>query len=244
MPKCPNVPNWKDVNPRINVAYDLFGNGKTAIKASASRGRGAGLDPLRRRQQSRQHGSDDDVADVDRQQRQLLSRLQPAQFRGQDLGASGGDVCGAWLNLNFGNFVPATFYDPAIHERVGRAAVELGVLDQRPARNHAAGVGERRLLPARAGQLLRARTTRRSAPATSCPSASRCRPIRGCPTAGDDAHAACTTSGRTVVNRNVVKAASQFGNQYQHWNGVDVAVDARLRNGLFLQGGMSTRQAR
>ena len=36
-PEVKNVPNWKDVNPRISAAYDLFGNGKTAIKASASR---------------------------------------------------------------------------------------------------------------------------------------------------------------------------------------------------------------
>lgn len=32
-----NVPNWKDVSPRIGVAYDLFGNGKTAIKATVGR---------------------------------------------------------------------------------------------------------------------------------------------------------------------------------------------------------------
>ena len=33
----PNVPNWKDINPRFGVAYDLIGNGKTAVKASIGR---------------------------------------------------------------------------------------------------------------------------------------------------------------------------------------------------------------
>ena len=35
-----------------------------------------------------------------------------------------------------------------------------------------------------------------------------------------------------VVNRNVVKAAGQFGNQYQHWNGFDLTVDSRPRQRL------------
>jgi hypothetical protein len=32
-----NLPNWKDINPRLGAAYDLFGNGRTAIKGLVGR---------------------------------------------------------------------------------------------------------------------------------------------------------------------------------------------------------------
>lgn len=32
-----NTPNWKDVSPRLGIAWDIFGNGKTAVKGSLGR---------------------------------------------------------------------------------------------------------------------------------------------------------------------------------------------------------------
>jgi hypothetical protein len=36
-PEIKNVPNWKDISPRIGGVWDVFGTGKTAVKASVNR---------------------------------------------------------------------------------------------------------------------------------------------------------------------------------------------------------------
>ena len=49
LPRVDDVPKWNDVSPRLGAAYDLFGNGKTAIKGSFGRymnGQGVGLTVL------------------------------------------------------------------------------------------------------------------------------------------------------------------------------------------------------
>jgi hypothetical protein len=236
--EVPNVPDWKDINPRINVAYDLFGNGKTALKASASRG--VEQDSIRYADANNPGNTVSTStartwADSNGNFFPDCNLLNPAA---QDLRASGGDNCGAWLNLNFGNFVPATFYDPAIlngwgvrpwnwefstsvqHEIMPRMSLNVGYFRRVQGNffvtdNEAVSAAD--FIPF----------------TTTVPSDSRLANAGGTLTGLYDQRA-------TVVNRNVVKAASQFGNQYQHWNGVDASIDARLHNGLFLQGGLST----
>ena len=151
-------------------------------------------------------------------------------------------MCGGWLNINFGNFLPTTFYDPAIlngwgvrpfnwefstsvqHQLMPRVSVNAGyyrrimgnfmVLD-----NEALS----------ASDFLPFTVTVPSNPP-------------GVPNAG------ATLTGlydqtAVVVNKNVVKAASQLGNQYQNWNGFDISIDGRFANGLFFQGGISSGKA-
>ena len=100
-----NVPNYSDISPRVGVAYDLFGDGRTALKGSFGRYLGAmgsdipsGNDPqLAIALSTNRNWSDDGnmVPDCD--------LTNPA--------ANG--ECGARDNAAFGQPVRNTFYDDA-----------------------------------------------------------------------------------------------------------------------------------
>ena len=118
-PEIKSVPNWKDVNPRLNVAYDLFGNGKTAIKGSLSRGvlqdsiavarandpAGDALVTSTSRLWFDNNGNQ--TPDCD------LSNPAPQNFFGPAFDPTT-DLCGPWDNANFGNPALATTWDSKI----------------------------------------------------------------------------------------------------------------------------------
>lgn len=227
-----NVPNWKDVNPRLSAAYDLFGDGKTAVKASASRG--VEQDSIR-------------YALANNPATTLVTRTQRVWTDANNnfvpdcdlaVGAQNGE-CGPWQTPNFGSVAPGTRYDPAI----------LNGWGVRPWNwEFSAGV-QQQLLPrvsASFGYFRRVNgnfyiTDNEGLGRTDFTQYSATAPSSDNRLAGaGQAVSGLYDQNRIVPAQNVVKDASAFGSQLSHWDGVDVTLDARLENGLYLQGGVST----
>ena len=113
-----SVTGFNDLTPRMGAVYDLFGNGKTALKASAGKylsaatadgiysSQNQGLNYVRTASRPWTDSNGNRAVDC--------NLLSPAA---QNTSATGGDVCGALTgaNLNFGNLDPnTTKVDPAI----------------------------------------------------------------------------------------------------------------------------------
>jgi hypothetical protein len=101
-----DVLNYKDLSPRLGAAYDLFGNGKTAVKAALARfaaGETVNLtgsaNPIRTIATTDTRAWTDSNGDGT-----IFNENGAVQFN--ELGAS--------TNLNFGTAVPGTVFDPNV----------------------------------------------------------------------------------------------------------------------------------
>lgn len=105
------VPCWKDINPRLAVAYDVFGNGKSAVKANVGRFVAADIYTQARANNPVTRA----VLNASRNWTDSNNNFVPdcnlANPAAQDLSASGGDICATLNNANFGKNNPnATTY--------------------------------------------------------------------------------------------------------------------------------------
>ena len=122
-PETRGVDSYKDLTPRIGLAYDLTGEGRTALRVTVGKylegagvsGNYANTNPTLRMPQTT---SPFGTAGVTRAwmdtNRNFVPDCNLLVAGAQDFRASGGDLCGALSNLNFGKPILTSHFDPAI----------------------------------------------------------------------------------------------------------------------------------
>jgi hypothetical protein len=247
LPAQVGIKGYNDLSPRIGVAYDLFGNGKTSLKGNVGRylhpasnqGRYINANPselvstITGRSWTDNNGNF--IPDCD---------LLNGQAQGPTINGAI-DSCGAWQDPNFGRARPGTRLDDSIlggwgarpydwqfgvsvqQELMPRVSVEVGYYRRWWPIFTTADVTDNILTTA----------ADYSRFGVVAPSDSRL------PNGGGysvDNIYNITSAANARGAENVQSAANDFGTYTRYWDGFDVTAQARLRNGLTLQGGTST----
>jgi hypothetical protein len=231
-----DLASLKDITPKLGVAYDLFGNGKTALKASLSKyveqltytgTYGDSANPMQRTVQSvTRQWNDADldfIPDCD---------LTNPLLNGECLQIS---------NLAFGNPIPSTTYNPEILKGWGQRGynwetsvsvqhqlmtdVYLDVGYFRRWYGNFLATDNRALLPVDFTGF-----------GVTSPADARL-PDGGAYSVNGLYNV--TQAGFTRPPDNYLTFAKDYGEQIENWQGVDISVNTRLR-GIVTQGGIST----
>ena len=231
-PAVENSPHWKDLNPRVGVAYDLFGDGKTALKATLGRysQRNVGV--------ATNNPATNQAASTTRNWNDANGNYVPdCDLRNPGVNGE----CGVWSDLSFGQIKAGSlrYADDALHG-----------LNREPYNWQGSASVQHQL---RAGMGLNVgyfRTWYGGFLATDNQFVTPANYNPYCITAAADSR--LPGSGRQLCGLydltpalfgqvdNLVTQASRYGDQTEVFTGLDVNLSARFGRGGQIQGGLST----
>ncbi len=235
--------NFLDVLPRAGLAYDLFGSGKTSLKFNFGKyvqpaqndGVYTGAAPtsgiVTTATRNWQDTNNNKVVDCN------LTTPGPS-----DLTASGGDKCGGLSNTNFGTLNQVFTYSDQILHGLRPWDYQVGVALQQQVTSRISAEVQWNKRWFYGWYVSRNQAldpvTDWNAYNITAPVDPRLPGGGGYTISG--LHA--VVPGKFGQSNFQIQSASNFGDQYQYWSGVDVNVAMRASKGVSFQGGTSTGQ--
>ena len=236
LPGLDCIPCWHDIDPRLGVVWDVFGNGKTAIKGQL--GRYVGLVSWVMSKTFNPQSAI--VTNTSRSWTDGNGNLVPdCDLRNPNANGFGGDTCGPMANKNFGQQVFSTTADPNWIQGWGKRPYSWAwsvSMDHQLASGVALTAGFYR-------------TTYGNFTVTRNTAVTPADYTSYCITAPTDPRLPASVSGQQICGladinsdkfglvKNVVTLASNFGNASEYYNGADVNLVARLPRGITVTGG-------
>jgi hypothetical protein len=241
-PKTDGVRGYNDITPRMGGSYDLFGNGKTALKVSFSK--------------YLQAPYNGDVYTINNPAVTLVTTTSRGWTDSGENGGIKGDFvaqcdfmnpagngeCGGWTSLNWGQQGQTTAVNPDVQQGWGKRNWDW---------QFSAGV-QHELLPRISVDVSYSRrwwgnffvTQNRALTAADYDEVTLTAPVDPRLPGGGGYPVTFLVRNTHTPTLGAVDSyyttTSDFGDETHYWHGLDVTLNGRLNNGLMFQGGTST----